>query len=121
MFIAQKPYRVVFMGSPEFSVPCLRALYESPDFEVVAVYSMPDRPKGRGKALTPTAVKAFALEHDIPVRTPLSFKKSPEEVEILRSFKSGFLSSSSLWTYTSRICSVHSYHSSNKPSCFFAP
>lgn len=91
MFTAQKPYRVVFMGSPDFSVPCLKALYESPDFEVVAVYSMPDRPKGRGKALTPTAVKAFALEHDIPVKTPLSFKKSPEEVEILRSFKPDFL------------------------------
>lgn len=88
---AQKPYRVVFMGSPDFSVPCLKALYESPDFEVVAVYSMPDRPKGRGKQLTPTPVKAFALEHNIPVRTPASFRKEPEEIEVLRSFKPDYL------------------------------
>lgn len=91
MFNVKKPYRVVFMGSPEFSVPCLKALYDSPDFEVVAVYSMPDRPKGRGKALTPTPVKAFALEHQIPVRTPSSFRKEPEEIEILKSFKPDFL------------------------------
>lgn len=86
-----KPYRVVFMGSPDFSVPCLKALYESPDFEIVAVYSMPDRPRGRGKTLTPTPVKAFALEHNIPVRTPSSFKKEPEEIEVLRSFKPDYL------------------------------
>ncbi len=81
-----KPYKVVFMGSPDFSVPCLKMLYESEDFDVVAVYSMPDKPKGRGKALSPTPVKAFALEHNIPVRTPASFKKEPEEIETLRSF-----------------------------------
>lgn len=88
---ATKPYRVVFMGSPDFSVPCLKELHESADFEVVAVYSMPDRPKGRGKALTPTPVKAYALEHNIPVRTPSSFKKEPEEIEVLRSFKPDYL------------------------------
>lgn len=87
----QKPYRVVFMGSPDFSVPCLKALHESPDFEVVAVYSMPDRPKGRGQALSPTPVKAFALEHNLPVRTPSSFKKEPDEIEILRSFSPDYL------------------------------
>lgn len=87
----QKPYRVVFMGSPDFSVPCLKALYESPDFEVVAVYSMPDRPKGRGQTLAPTPVKAFALEHNLPIKTPSSFKKEPEEIETLRSFKPDYL------------------------------
>lgn len=86
-----KPYKVVFMGSPDFSVPCLRALYDSPDFEIKAVYSMPDKPKGRGKVLSPTPVKAFALEHNIVVRTPASFKKEPEEVEILRSFEPDYL------------------------------
>ena len=86
-----KPYKVVFMGSPDFSVPCLKALYESPDFEIKAVYSMPDKPKGRGKVLSPTPVKAFALEHNIPVRTPASFKKEPEEVEVLRSFEPDYL------------------------------
>ena len=86
-----KPYKVVFMGSPDFSVPCLKALYESPDFEIKAVYSMPDKPKGRGKVLSPTPVKAFALEHNIPVRTPASFKKEPEEIEVLRSFEPDYL------------------------------
>ena len=85
------PYRVVFMGSPEFSVPCLKELYESPDFEVAAVYSMPDKPRGRGKTLSPTPIKVFALEHNIPVRTPVSFKKEPEEVEMLRSFNPDYL------------------------------
>ncbi|MBR4329790.1 MAG: methionyl-tRNA formyltransferase, partial [Candidatus Riflebacteria bacterium] len=87
----QKPYKVVFMGSPDFSVPCLKALYESPDFEVKAVYSMPDKPKGRGKQLSPTPVKAFAIEHNITVRTPASFKKEPEEIEVLRSFEPDYL------------------------------
>ena len=86
-----KPYKVVFMGSPDFSVPCLKLLFESPEFEIKAVYSMPDKPKGRGKSLSPTPVKAFALEHDIPVRTPVSFKKEPEEMEVLRSFKPDYL------------------------------
>ena len=88
---ASKPYKVVFMGSPDFSVPCLKLLYESSDFEIKAVYSMPDRPKGRGKALTPTPIKSFALEHGIPVRTPVSFKKEPEEIEVLSSFEPDFL------------------------------
>ena len=87
----QKPYKVVFMGSPDFSVPCLKALYESPDFEVKAVYSMPDKPKGRGKQLSPTPVKAFAIEHNITVRTPASFNKEPEEIEVLRSFEPDYL------------------------------
>ncbi len=87
----EKPYKIVFMGSPDFSVPCLKLLFESKDFDVKAVYSMPDKPKGRGKALAPTPVKTFALEHNIPVRTPLSFKKEPEEIEILRSFSPDYL------------------------------
>lgn len=87
----EKPYKIVFMGSPDFSVPCLKLLFESEDFDVKAVYSMPDKPKGRGKALAPTPVKTFALEHNVPVRTPLSFKKEPEEIEILRSFSPDYL------------------------------
>ena len=86
-----KPYKVVFMGSPDFSVPCLKLLCESPDFEVKAVYSMPDKPKGRGKSLTPTPIKAFALEHNIPVRTPVSFKKEPTEIDVLKSYKPDYL------------------------------
>ena len=61
--------RILFMGTPDFSVPTLEALIES-EHEVVAVVSQPDRPKGRGKQLQPTPVKEVALAHEIPVYQP---------------------------------------------------
>ena len=55
--------KIVFMGSPEFSVPCLRVLAES-GHEVAAVFTQPDKPRGRrGNQLVPTAVKSAALEY----------------------------------------------------------
>ncbi|WP_233172039.1 methionyl-tRNA formyltransferase [Dyella sp. ASV21] len=68
--------RVVFAGTPEFSVPCLEACRAS-GAEVVAVYTQPDRPAGRGRKLTPSPVKQAALEAGIPVEQPESLK-SPE-------------------------------------------
>ncbi len=65
--------RIVFMGSPEFSVPTLEALMGS-GHEIVAVYSQPPRPAGRGKALRPTPVHQCAEKAGIEVRTPLDFK-----------------------------------------------
>lgn len=59
--------RVVFMGSPDFAVPSLEALVEA-RFDVRLVVTQPDRPAGRGRHLLPTAVKAVALEHHLPVR-----------------------------------------------------
>lgn len=64
--------RVLFMGTPEFALPSLEALIDSE--EVVAVVTQPDRPKGRGKILTPPPVKGLALRYDIPVLQPLSLK-----------------------------------------------
>lgn len=60
--------RVVFMGTPEFAVPILTALRT--DHDVVAVYSRPDRPSGRGRKLVVTPVKAAALAAGLPVRQP---------------------------------------------------
>ncbi len=60
--------RVVFMGSPEFSVPTLRALHSN--FSVAGVVSQPDKPKGRGRKTFPTPVKAAAVEIGVPVITP---------------------------------------------------
>ena len=57
--------RVVFMGSSPASVECLRAILREPELEVVGVVTQPDRPAGRGKALTPNAVARFAAEHGI--------------------------------------------------------
>ncbi len=62
--------RVVFMGSPEFAVPCLRALASA--HEVVLVVSQPDKPAGRGSQLTAPAVKVAALELGLPVVQPKS-------------------------------------------------
>ena len=55
------------MGSPDFAVPTLAALIAAPEFDVVRVVTQPDRPKGRGKKLAPTPVKALAQEHALPV------------------------------------------------------
>jgi len=58
--------KVVFMGSPDFAVPSLEALIEA-RFDVQLVVTQPDRPAGRGRKMLPTAVKATALEHNLPV------------------------------------------------------
>ena len=65
--------RVVFAGTPEFSVPCLEACRAS-GADVVAVYTQPDRPAGRGRKLTPSPVKQAALAAGIPVEQPESLK-----------------------------------------------
>ena len=65
--------RIVFAGTPEFSVPCLEACRAS-GAEVVAVYTQPDRPAGRGRKLTPSPVKHAALAANIPVEQPETLK-----------------------------------------------
>lgn len=65
--------RVVFAGTPDFSVPCLEACRAS-GAEVVAVYTQPDRPAGRGRKLTPSPVKQAALDAGIPVEQPEALK-----------------------------------------------
>lgn len=64
--------RVVFMGTPDFSVPTLEALHQT--HEIVAVYCQPPRPAGRGKADRPTPVHARAIELGLPVRHPVSLR-----------------------------------------------
>ena len=75
--------RVIFMGTPDFAVPSLQALLTR--HEVVAVVTQPDKPKGRGKKLQPTPVKAVALEHGIPVLQPVKVRE-PEVIEQLRGY-----------------------------------
>lgn len=74
--------RVVFMGTPDFSVGTLRALYEA-GHEIVGVVSQPDKPKGRGKNLQPTPVKEAALELGLPVYQPKRVRE-PEFVQVLK-------------------------------------
>lgn len=76
-----KRFRVIFMGTPDFAVPCLARLVEISD--VVAVVTQPDRPKGRGQKLLPPPVKAFAQEHGIAVYQPVRVKAT-DFVDVLR-------------------------------------
>ncbi len=73
--------RIVFMGTPDFAVPSLEALLSRGD-TVVGVFTQPDKPKGRGKKLTPSPVKVTAQAHGIPVFQPRRIRK--DGVEDLR-------------------------------------
>lgn len=74
--------RILFAGTPHFAAVALQSLLSSP-YEVVAVYTQPDRPKGRGLKLTPSPVKELALAHQLPIYQPISLKQ-PEEQAVLR-------------------------------------
>ncbi len=69
--------KIVFMGTPDFAVPCLKELCEN-KYDVAAVFTQPDKPKGRGYKMIPTPVKKCALEYDIPVYQPLSLRKGDD-------------------------------------------
>ena len=73
--------RVVFAGTPDFSVPCLEACRAS-GAEVVAVYTQPDRPAGRGRKLTPSPVKQAAETAGIPVEQPESLKSAEAQAAL---------------------------------------
>jgi len=72
--------RVLFMGTPEFAVPTLEALIQ--EHEVIGVYTQPDKPKGRGKAMAFPPVKEKALEHNIPVFQPAKVRVPEVVAEI---------------------------------------
>ena len=78
--------KIVFMGTPVFSLACLESLIEA-GHEVAAVFTQPDRPKNRGKQIQMTPVKECALKHDIPVYQPLSLRKGEDaetSMQVLR-------------------------------------
>lgn len=73
------PFRVVFMGTPEFAVPVLKALIGRPDLaRIVGVYTQPDRPAGRGQLIAKSAVKVVAEELNLPLFQPENVNE-PEE------------------------------------------
>ena len=77
--------RVVFMGTPDIAATCLSKILED-GFQVVGVYTQPDRPKGRGMKMVYSPVKEVALAHEIPVFQPENFREE-ETVEQLRSLQ----------------------------------
>jgi len=76
-----KPLRIIFAGTPDFAAKHLSALLNS-EHEVIAVYSQPDRPAGRGKKLKPSDVKQLAVSHDIPVYQPVSLRNEEAQQEL---------------------------------------
>lgn len=71
--------RIVFMGTPDFSVPILHNLVDS-EYEVVLVVTQPDRPKGRKKVITPSPVKIAAESHGLPVFQPEKIRTNYQEI-----------------------------------------
>jgi methionyl-tRNA formyltransferase len=79
--ILTTPLRIIFAGTPDFAARHLAALLDSPH-QVIAVYSQPDRPAGRGQQLQQSPVKQLALQHDIPVYQPKSLKKAAAQQQL---------------------------------------
>lgn len=75
--------KVIFMGTPDFAVPVLQELIDSPEHEVTAVVTQPDKARGRSGKLVFTPVKELAVAHGIPVYTPQRVK-DPEFVKMLQ-------------------------------------
>lgn len=73
--------KIIFAGTPEFAAVTLQSLLAS-EHELVAVYTQPDRPAGRGRKLTASPVKALAMANDIPVYQPLSLKEVAAQQEL---------------------------------------
>ena len=79
--ILSAPLRIIFAGTPDFAAQHLLALINS-HHEVVAVYTQPDRPAGRGRKLSPSPVKTLALQHDIAVMQPESLKTQNSQAQL---------------------------------------
>lgn len=76
-----QPLKIIFAGTPDFSVAPLQALLDS-SHQVIGVYTQPDRPAGRGRKLTASPVKQLAQQHDLPVYQPESLKDSDAQAEL---------------------------------------
>ncbi len=76
--------QVVFFGTPQFAVPTLQKLLEHTDFNVMGVVTQPDKRRGRGKQLIPSAVKKVALNYDIPIWQPKQIKKAKKTLSALK-------------------------------------
>jgi methionyl-tRNA formyltransferase len=76
-----KPLRIIFAGTPDFAATALSSLLTT-EHEVVAVYTQPDRPAGRGRKLQPSPVKQLALEKGIEVRQPVKLKSPEDQAEL---------------------------------------
>ena len=76
-----EPLRIVFAGTPEFAAAHLKALLDTPH-QIIAVYTQPDRPAGRGQKLMPSPVKQLALQHGIAVLQPPTLRAAEAQAEL---------------------------------------
>ena len=76
--------QVIFFGTPQFAVPTLQKLLDHPRFNVIGVVTQPDKRRGRGKQLIPSAVKKIALNHNIPIWQPKRIKKDQDTLSQLK-------------------------------------
>ncbi|GAA0078002.1 methionyl-tRNA formyltransferase [Clostridium sp. CTA-5] len=81
--------KVVFMGTPDFAVPSLKKIIET--YDVKAVITQPDKPKGRGKKMAYSAVKEEALKYDIPIYQPIKLKEDRELINKLKEINPDFI------------------------------
>lgn len=84
-----KSLKIIFAGTPDFAAVALQKLIDE-QYNIVAVYTQPDRPAGRGRKLTPGPVKMLALEHNIPVEQPLNFREVGP-IEKLKSYQADLM------------------------------
>ena len=82
--------KIIFFGTPEFAVPSLEKLLNTPGIEVVGVVTQPDRRRGRGNQLSPSPIKNLALKHNLPIWQPEKIKKDPEVLEQLQKLEADF-------------------------------
>lgn len=79
--MSQSPLNVVFAGTPDFAAAHLQALLES-EHQIIAVYSQPDRPAGRGRKVTMSPVKTLAQQHQLPVYQPKTLRDPSAQAEL---------------------------------------
>ena len=82
--------KIIFFGTPEFAVPSLEKLLSTPEIEVIGVVTQPDKRRGRGTQLSPSPIKAIALQHQIPLWQPEKIKKDPAVLEQLQKLEADF-------------------------------
>jgi len=81
--------KIVFMGTPDFAVPSLKRLIE--EYDVTAILTQPDKPKGRGKKMAYSSVKEEALKHGIPVYQPIKIKDDINLIQKLKELEPDFI------------------------------
>ena len=82
--------KVIYMGTPDFAVPCLERLVKEEKYDVVCVVTQPDKPRGRKQEMTPSEVKVCALEHGIEVYQPQTLR-TQEAYEYLSKFEPDYI------------------------------